>query len=195
MKVYRVVPDVNRYQSFSLEKEAQERELSALRNFEETPMTFNGTPKADNWVPPGVFIYMPKLKNGNFPGFQYTQTLVVDETALEGLRDFLEMSGELLPLPYKDKLYHVLNVVPFVNALDDNKTQWVYGKNTGEKIRIDRYAFRADRLAGTFLFKIPETNEILTCEGIKNPNEEFKGRVERLGLKGLLFEELWTDDA
>jgi hypothetical protein len=28
---------------------------------------------------------------------------------------------------------------------------------------------------------------------MKNPNDEFKPRVERSGLTGLIFEELWND--
>lgn len=45
------------------------------------------------------------------------------------------------------------------------------------------------------LFKIPETcnYEVLTCEGLKDPNDEFKGRIEQLGLTGLIFEQLWSD--
>jgi hypothetical protein len=43
------------------------------------------------------------------------------------------------------------------------------------------------------LFKIPETRrgEILTIEGMKDPEDEFKYRVESGGYEGLKFELLW----
>lgn len=183
MKVHRVRPDVNNYQYFMLED--ANIGLTEL-------MTFDGTPKTDKWAAPDVYIHKPILKKGNFPDLWATATLVVDETALEELRDLLEMSGELLPLPYKDKLYHVLNVTECVNVLDENKTQWLYEKG---RPPIKTYAFHKSRFTEAPLFKIPETckSEILTFEGLKDPDDEFKGRVERLGLKGLTFEEVWTD--
>jgi hypothetical protein len=60
---------------------------------------------------------------------------------------------------------------------------------------IDKYEFHADRLDYS-LFKIPQTmhGEILTVEGIGSPDEEFKPLVEKYGLKGLRFEELWSSD-
>jgi hypothetical protein len=133
MKVYRVRPDVNKYQYFMLED--ANIGLTEL-------MTFDCTPKGDKWAAPAVYIHKPRLKRGNFPDLWATATLVVDETALEQLRDLLEMSGELLPLPHKDKLYHVLNVTECVNVLDDYKTQWLYDKGSGP---IKKYAFHANR--------------------------------------------------
>ncbi len=106
---------------------------------------------------------------------------------------FSKCWASLLPLPFKDKLYHVLNVTECVNVLDDHKTEWLYENGIGP---IKKYAFHAGRLTEAPLFKIPETcrSEILTLEGIKDPEDEFKGRVERLGLKGLIFEEIWSNE-
>jgi len=46
------------------------------------------------------------------------------------------------------------------------------------------------------IFKIPQTrqSEVLVVEGLKAPEEEFRYTVEKSGLKGLLFTELWLDD-
>jgi hypothetical protein len=185
MKIYRVRPDVNNYQYFLLEDD----------NLVGTEMLdFDGTAKGDEWVAPAVYIYKPKLKKGNFPDLWSTATIVVDEVALKQMRGLLEMSGELLPLPHKDNLYHVLNVTGCFNILDEDHTQWRDEKGSKP---IKRYAFHAKRLTETPLFKIPETckYEILTCEGLTDPEFEFKGRVEQLGLKGLVFEELWNSES
>jgi hypothetical protein len=184
MKVYRVLPDVNKFQYFMLED--QTLELSDM-------MTFDGASgKADTWIAPSVCVFKPKHKPGNFLALWGTEAIIVDETATEELRDLLEMSGELLPMPYKDKLYHVLNVTACVNVLDHHKTEWLYEKG---RLPIKTYAFHKCRFTEAPLFKIPETckTEILTLEGLKDADDEFKGRVERLGLKGLIFEEVWTD--
>jgi hypothetical protein len=131
------------------------------------------------------------MKVGQFPALFFYAVLGVDEVALRALRGLLERSGELLPLPHEDKLYHVVNVTECINVLDTRRTRWLYEKG---RPPIDQYIFHRKRLTQTPLFKIPETcrTEILTCEGIDDPEHEFKGRVEQLGLKGLIFEELWS---
>jgi len=184
MKVHRVRADVNNYQHFMLED--ANVGLTEL-------MVFDGTSKAENWTAPDVYIASPRLKKSNFPDLWSTPTLMVDETALGQLEDLLERSGELLPVPYKDSMYYVLNVTECDNVLDENTTQWLYEKGSGP---IKTYAFHASRFTESPLFKIPETckSEILTIEGLKDLDDEFKGRVERLGLKGLVFEELWSDE-
>jgi hypothetical protein len=185
MKIYRVRPDVNDYQYFLLEDDSLA--LSEM-------LTFDGTPVADKWTAPAVYILEPKLRSGNFPDLFSRAVIVVDEIALETLRGLLEMSGELLPLPHGDKLYHVVNVTGCFNVLDINRTRWRYEKG---RPPIDHYVFHRKRLTETPLFKIPETckSEILTCEGLNDPEHEFKGQVERLGLKGLIFDELWSSES
>jgi hypothetical protein len=185
MKIYRVEADVNNFQYLMLEDESIL--LSEMLNFD-------CTGKADKWETPAVFILKPKLKVGNFPDLFSKAVLVVDEVALDSLRGLLERSGELLPLPHEGKLYHVVNVTGCYNVLDTNRTKWRFEKG---RPPIDQYVFHRRRLTQTPLFKIPETckSEILTCEGIDDPEHEFKGRVEKLGLKGLIFEELWSSES
>ena len=183
MRIYRIRCDVNAFQSFYIDKARWHGDLLAM-------LTFECSPRAAAYSPPPVFVLHPKLKAGNFyylcPG-----ALVVDSTALDHLQDLLEMSGEMLRLPYKDCLFHLLNVTECINVLDERHAK---RRSSGT---IEKYAFHPERLTETPLFKIPETcrAEILTCEGLKDPEDEFKGRVEQLGLKGLIFEELWSDEA
>ena len=156
-------------------------------------MTFDGTPKAQMWSAPAVHIHEPKLKKGAFHALWGTEALVVDNDAFVQIADLLEMSGEILDLPHKGKPFYVANVTACFNVLDLGNTQWMYEKG---RLPIRKYAFHATRLEEVPLFRIPEScrSEILTVEGTKDPDDEFKGRVERLGLKGLLFEQIWTDE-
>ena len=90
----------------------------------------------------------------------------------------------------------MLNVTGCFNVDRRGRTDWVVDEETKARIGIRRHAFHADRLPEVPLFKIPETcrAEILTVEGMKDPDDEFKPRVERLGLKGLIFKEISRDE-
>ena len=185
MRIYRIEMDVNVYQRFYLD------EASVIN----LPMwKWDATPMADMWRPPAVYILHPKLKRGNFFGLA-PGMVVADSVAVTAVGSFLEQSGELLPLPYKAETFHALNVTECIDSLDEDRTEWVYGKTTGAPIRIKQFAFRANRLTETPLFKIPETcrTEIYTCEGLRDPEDEFKYMVDTLGLTGLLFQEVWRD--
>lgn len=187
VKVYRVIADVNHHQSLALKDE---------RIWDGDLLTFDCRQKRAAWKAPEVYVLRPTLRRGSFfhlcPG-----ALVIDAVAAAQLEEFLEMSGELLALPHEGDVLKVLNVTECVNALDEQRTTWVRGATSGAKIRIERYAFFPERLMEVPLFKIPETakSEILTVEGMKDPEDEFKFNVESLGLAGLAFEELWDSDA
>lgn len=186
MKVYRVRVDVNRFQYF-LPEDSSIYSTDRLR--------FDATPMAEDWVPPPVYIYTPTHKRGNFFDFCSYRALVLDEIAKSAMPDIIEMSGELLPLPHKGELFHALNVTACFNVLDEERTEWIIGEKSKSRIGIKKYAFHPHRFAQIPLFKIPETcrGEILALEGMTDEEDEFKRRVERLGLTGLTFQEIWSD--
>jgi hypothetical protein len=120
----------------------------------------------------------------------------VDSPTCETLRTILEMAGEILPLPHQNEPFQLMNVLECVNCLDREQTKWAYGKRTNARIGIEEYRFHTNRFSESTLFKIPETAmaEILTVTGLKGPEDEFKSIVERQGLQGLLFEEVWSSN-
>lgn len=185
MKVYRVVPDVSRFEKLFPDDD---------KVWETGLLTFDGTPKGATWQPPKVFVLEPKLSKGNFRAFA-AGALVADATACLALEN-LDEFAELLPLPYGGDILQVMNVTGCFNVLDEEKTRWVYGQSTGKPIRIAKYVFKSSRFTEVPLFKIPETcrGEILTIEGLKDPEDEFKFNVESKGLTGLLFKELWDSE-
>ena len=185
MNIYRLRIDVNKFQSFFLEQE------DALSLDE---LSFNGNYRLESWSDPGVYVMHPKLKKGNFLGFgDASGTFIVDAKASDVLADLLEMSGELLPFTCQGEPFHVVNVTEVVNVLDDERTQWVYEKGSGP---VESYVFHENRLTETPLFKIPLGNsiDVFTVEGMKDPDDEFKGRVEQSGLLGLTFEKVWSSE-
>ncbi len=185
MKIFRVITDVNSFQSLQIED-------SAIWNTDR--LTFDGITKQISWEPPSVYVLRPKNIRGNFfhlaPG-----TFVLDHTAHEALRDILERCGELLPLPFENTTLWLFNVLQCLNVLNQERTKWVLGKTTGQRIRIEKYAFHPDRLIEAPVFKIPETSrsEILVYENFGDPEIEFRKRVEDQKLSGLIFEEIWSN--
>lgn len=180
MKVYRIRPDVNRYQYFLVEREEDVETL-----------WMDCTSKAAQWVPPPVYVYEPKHKVGDFYNFGIAG-LITSPRATDALRPHLEAAGELLPLPYQGEEFTVLNVLQCIDCLDQERSEERPGYYT-------KYVFHPDKLAQvpSTLFKIPQTHrgEILVVEGLRAPHEEFRYAVERAGLKGLLFTERWSDES
>ena len=102
----------------------------------------------------------------------------------------IDPAGEMLPLVLESCNIHALNVTNVVNCLDKERT--VFSKKKSGL--IDRYWFLPRRLNRT-IFKILETSEheLLTVEGLMGPEDEFKATVERMGLKGLIFDKIWSE--
>jgi hypothetical protein len=153
------------------------------------------TRRKDTWSPPEVFIYKPFLKKGHFFNFS-SGILISNPEATEIVGGHLEAAGELLPLPYREEIYTLLNVTECIDCLHQESTKWHIGRTTGKRIGIDKYAFYSDRFSESDLFKIPETfrGEILYVEGKKAFEDSFRYVVESNDLQGLLFTELWSDE-
>jgi hypothetical protein len=157
-------------------------------------LIFDGTLRLGNWSPPSVYVFMPRHRPGDFYQFG-GGALITTPRATEALEEFLEMAGELLPLPYDGTNYTILNVTEVINCLDREQTEWQRGAD-GAPIWIKRFVFHRDRFTQSPLFKIPETSRssILVVEGLRAPHEEFRFTVTRAGLSGLVFRELWNDE-
>lgn len=182
MKVYRINNDVNHYQYFLPEHKA-----NALR------LVLNCELLADSWMPHEVYIYEPKLKAGDLFNFS-TGTLIFSPSATEKLQTFLEMAGELLPLPYKDEVYTVLNVTECINCLDPEKSKWLISQETGEWFgTIVKYVFHPNRFSESCIFKIPETSIVETLIVDFEDGEGFIDALKEHDIKGYLLTLLWSD--
>jgi hypothetical protein len=89
-----------------------------------------------------------------------------------------------------------ISVTTCINCIDQERKEWTVGPRMGKRMHSQRYVFHHDRFSESPLFKIPETyrGEVLLVEGLHDPEEEFRYLVEQAGLKGLIFEELWSDE-
>lgn len=182
MKVYRIDSDVNHYQYF-----LPEQESDAFKLF------LDCESMAGSWIPHKVFIYKPKHKVGDLYNFS-TGTLIFSPSATEKLQTFLEMAGELLPLPYKDKVYTVLNVTECINCLDTENSEWLVSQKTGEQFgTITKYIFHPNRFSESCIFKIPETSIVETLIVDWEDGEGFIDALKEHDIKGYLLTLLWSD--
>lgn len=111
--------------------------------------------------------------------------LVFDARALEALGDLLEGRGELLPLDVQDdeEEYRLFNVTRVSDALDEDQSELKRFSSDGRIMRVVRFAFDADRLAGETIFKL-----------VQRPNynyvtEVFRERAEAAALTGFRWRE------
>ena len=178
--VYRIKNDIDQFQYFLTKKKDEYNRLN-----------MDGTPKFKNWSPPSVYIYRPKHQKGDFYNTS-SGSLISNPGATEILRPQYKAAGELLPLPYKQEIYTILNVTACINCLDQERTKWIYSKATNTRLMIEKYAFHSDRFTSN-IFKIPETcmSEVLVVEGLKSTKDEFRYIVESNRLRGLIFEKIW----
>lgn len=184
MKIYRIIPDVNDFQSIALNDESL---------WQTDMFTFDCKSKTKVWLSPKTYVLNPKLKEGDFP-YLCPGALVVRENAINKILEYFEMSGELLPLTLESNTLSILNVLECINALNKEETEWKFSNRTGKKLRILKYSFHLNRIPEAPLFKIPETSksEILTYSGVKDPDDEFITVYKKTGLKGLRFEKIWS---
>ena len=183
MKVFQIKTD-HRFPGFRYLGRCQGRDLS------------HGVSRADAayMVPLPMYFEKTKLKPGDF-AYSFCGGYALDSRACEVLRPILEQSCELLPLlPHEEETFHLLNVLEIVDCMDEEGTRFAISKATGHKtIQIEKYQFAPDRFSESPLFKLPRRVGLLTVTGLIAPELEFKTIVEREGLTGLKFEELWSE--
>ena len=188
MKVFKIRCDVDHFQTLSfVDREEWSPEEA----------TFACQSRLENWKMPQAFCNNSHQKRGNF--FQVVGVpgaFALDMQAKIELSDLLEWSGELLPFYLEDEPMYLFNVLSCMNILNKNESDCIYFENTKRLQEIKKYVFYRNRFHEDPVFKIPETwgTEILTYTGLdKCVEETFKGRVEKCGLTGLIFEELWDN--
>lgn len=134
----------------------------------------------------------PSKEEGTFWGcFFHPALFAVAWPPLCPLIGYIDKACEVLPLYGDEHDLRILNVTYVLNCLDRKRSTFAPGFTD----RIRRYVFHPHRLLYS-LFKLPETraSELFCAEGVVSPEDEFKGMVERHGLTGLVFEEVWSDE-
>jgi hypothetical protein len=178
MKVYRFYANTNRYQYF-MPQPLSDRGM----------LITNCRSRAASWQPPSLDLQEPTHPRGDFFEF-YKGSPILSARAVDRLRQFLMPAGELLPLPYAGETFYLFNVVPCIDCLDAEATEWRLQFN--KRLWPDKYVFTAPKFGPNYLFKIPQTcrAEVLVLD-----REDGRGFVEALTeheLLGYTLDLLWS---
>ena len=186
MKVFEIRPDFAYQTFYTSDPNGPETEKEDY--------SLDGESKLTGWKPLPVFEADPALKPvGNF-AHCWDGGFMIDVRASSALNAILEKCAELLPLqPYKGHTYHLLNVLNPLDCLDDLRTKWRIGKEHGKRIGIEQYQFIPERLANATLFRLPKWISLFTAVGGRGAKVEFKTIIEREGLTGVRFVEVWSE--
>ena len=143
--------------------------------------------KSEAWTPVRVYNAMPLLARTDF--YQWDEGyLIASAAALSCLGGFFAEAGEVLPVDNDGETYWLVNVLNCVDCLEHEHTEF------DQFNLVRRASFLRSCLPGPGLFKIPETRStavyvLVDCTA--DETQDFKGEVERAGLMGIRFVEVW----
>lgn len=161
-------------------------------DFETLNITIDGTPRSETWRSPPMRLVREDrgkvLAESDSPWLG-SHALVFRRPALGDLEALLRSCGELLPIACSDPDLVIFNATRVLDALDE-QASGILRFSSGRIMRITRYAFRPDVTLGVDLFKIPSLRVSPTYV-----SQRFVERVEASGLRGLVFNRIWSPNA
>ncbi len=158
-------------------------------DFETLNVTIDGTPRQDTWrSPPMRLVHEDqgkKLAESDCPWLG-SHALVFRRNAISGLESVLREYGELLPLACSETNLVVFNATRVIDALDE-RASGIMRFSNDRIMRITRYAFRPEVIAGVGIFKLPSLRVSPTFV-----NEDFVKAWKAARLRGLVFNKVWS---
>lgn len=158
-------------------------------DFETLNVTIDGTPRQGTWRSPLMHLIREdegkRLAESDSPWLG-SHALVFRRHALGDLKALLLSYGELLPVACAEPDLVIYNATRVLDALDE-RASGVLRFSNGRIMRITRYVFRPNIIAGVDVFKIPNLRVSPTYV-----SERFVERVKAAGLRGLVFNRVWS---
>ncbi|MGB8455800.1 MAG: DUF1629 domain-containing protein [Anaerocolumna sp.] len=110
--------------------------------------------------------------------------------AIECLKEVLGKNMEILPVYIDEQEFYLLNVLEVVDCLDYDKSEIKYFSGEPKRImKIVKYAFIEQKLNGKNIFRIKEQKRAGLFV-----TDKFKEAVEKSGLEGFEFREVWGSE-
>jgi hypothetical protein len=158
-------------------------------DFETLNVTIDGTPRKGTWHSPPMHLIREdegkRLAESDSPWLG-SHALIFRRQTLGELESLLLSYGELLPIACSEPDLVIFNATRVLDALDERASD-ILRFSDGRIMRITRYAFCPDIVAGVDIFKIPNFRVSPTYV-----SERFVKRVKAAGLRGLVFYKVWS---
>lgn len=116
-----------------------------------------------------------------------SHALTMRRSAVEALRDLLDANGEVLPLATEDGIELFVLNARVVDALDEATASLTMFPGTNRIMRVKKVAFLASKIEGLDLFRLPHRGSSTYV------SERFVDRVKAAGLRGLVFNKVWSE--
>lgn len=113
--------------------------------------------------------------------------LVFRDRMLSSLLPLLERYGDLLPAHCEEPV-SLFNTTTIIDCLDEERST-IARFSDGEMLAIERHVFKPDVIGNAEIFKLPGR-----ASGIYL-RETVVRRFGELGLRGVAFDMVWTDEA
>jgi len=150
---------------------------------------FDGTSCASSWKPVPVRRVRADehhdFKPSDFPWLG-SDALVMRRAAFDALRDILEANGEVLPLSTDDDVELFVFNARVIDALDEANSSLMKFPGTNRIMRIKKVAFVGSAIGGADVFRLPHRASSTYV------SERFVERVKAAGLRGLVFNQVWS---
>jgi hypothetical protein len=149
----------------------------------------DGLPRRSTWTPIAVRRVRAdenhECRPSDFPWLG-SDALVMRPSAVEAMRDILDANGEVLPLLTDDGVELFVLNARVINALDEANSSLMKFPGTNRIMLIKTVAFVASRIEGVDLFRLPHRASSTYV------SERFVERVKAAGLRGLVFNKVWS---
>jgi hypothetical protein len=150
----------------------------------------DGTSRKTDWKPTLVRRVRPSKREGFRPAdLPYEAcSLILRRSAVDALRDILDVHGELLPLEDEGGVELYVFNMRVIDALDRERSAIDYFGEDNRHLWVRRPMFVRSALEGVDVFK---------QAGVANSiyySDRFLARVKAAKLKGLDFTKVWSSD-
>jgi hypothetical protein len=164
--------------------------VNAIRDEDyEVFYSFDGKPCAATWKPIAVRRVRADegrvFKPSDFPWLG-RHALILRRAARDALHDIMDAHGEMLPLSTDDGVELFVLNARVIDALDEASSSLTRLPGTNRIVRIEKPAFYASAIQGADIFRLPHRATPTYV------SERFVDRVKTAGLRGLVFDEVWS---
>lgn len=159
---------------------------------------FDGTPRLKDWLarPQQVEFLAARRPLADFLGCSYPGAFAVTHPINPLVASILEDVGELLPVTTQDgTALSLFSATPAFACIDMDATKGERFSD-GRLMIVEQFAFRTEALPRRSIFmpsEYPGQLFALQRDDIA-PDRDFRFTVEKLGLKGMEFREVWNSD-
>ncbi len=117
--------------------------------------------------------------------------LVLHKRSLDLLGPEIEKYAELLPVSWKGGKGFLINILGLSDCMDKKATIWLRDEETGERLIVERVAFRKRRVPKGRMFRVRGEPYAVFCTDVSLDGDGFFTAVKRHRLSGIQFTEEW----